>query len=295
MNFFSRPHPDEPNRPAPAPSPGRSGLRDAFHIFVLTTFAVTQPAYDRLSGQPGFLTDSGVEASGVLLLAAVLSLLVPAAAALCVWAIGRVFPRARSAVLAPALFVVSVLIALPIVKRIESYLPATVVIALALALAGAAVWAYFTSRRVRSVVTVAAPAIVVFPAIFLFFSPLSSMFSEPQRIRTARFSPVPVVMLVLDELSGTSLLNDRREVDAVRFPGFAELARQSTWCRNATTVHSETLYAVPALLSGKLPATSHPPRHADLPQNLFSVLASTGAYEWAVFEPVSNLSRPWSR
>ena len=276
----------------PASPPQRSGCGDALHLFVLTTFAITQPAYDRLGGNPGFLTDSGVEPAGVLLIAAVLSLLIPAGVALTAWGIGRVFPRARRPVFATALFILSALIALPIVKRIESYLSAALVISLGLALAGAAVWAYFASRRVRSVVTVAAPAVIVFPAIFLFSSPISSMFGAARQIETARWNPVPIVMLVLDELSGQSLLNEQREIDAARFPGFARLAQQSTWYRNATTIHSETLYAVPTLLSGKFPVTTYPPRHGDLPQNLFSIIASTHAYDWSIFEPVSNLSLP---
>jgi hypothetical protein len=122
---------------------------------------------------------------------------------------------------------------------------------------------------------------------------VSAIFSARNEIHTAHWNPVPVVMVVLDELRGTSLLNDRNEIDAARFPGFAELARGSTWYRNATTIHHETMYAVPALLSGKLPATYFPPRHSDLPQNLFSIVAATGAYEWAVFEPVSLLAAPW--
>jgi hypothetical protein len=291
--FFARPRNDVANGPVPPTEPGRSGLHEVLHLVVLTTFAVTQPAYDRLGGNPGFLGESGVEPAGVLLLAALLSLLVPLAVALPVWAVGRIIPRARSAVFSLALFMLLVLIVLPVLKRIDFLLPAWLLIAAALALAGAAVWMYFAFRRVRSVVTVAAPAIVVFPALFLLHSPVSAMFSAPREIRTTHWNPVPVVMVVLDELRGTSLWNDRNEIDAARFPGFAELARRSTWYRNATTVHHETMYAVPALLSGKLPATSWPPRHTDLPQNLFSILAATGAYEWAVFDPVSQLSKPW--
>ncbi len=293
MNLLPGLRHDTADRPAPPTQPGRSGWRDVLHLVVLTTFAVTQPAYDRLGGNPGFLSESGVAPAGVLLLTAVLSLLVPAVVAFPVWAIGRIIPRAQSAVFTLALFVLFVLIALPVVKRLEFIVPAGLLIAAALALAGAAVWLYFAFTRFRSVVSVAAPAIIIFPALFLLHSPVSAMFSAPHEIHTAHWNPVPVVMVVLDELRGTSLVNDRNEIDAVRFPGFAELARGSTWYRNATTVHHETMYAVPAMLAGKLPATHWLPRPSDLPQNLFSLVAATGAYEWAVFEPVSQLATPW--
>jgi hypothetical protein len=293
MKFLPGLRHDTANRPVTSTQPGSSGWRNVLHLVVLTTFAVTQPAYDRLGGNPGFLGESGLAATGVLLLAAVVSLLVPLTVALPVWAIGRIIPRAQSSVFALALFVLFALIALPVVKRLEFMLPAWLLTAAALALAGAAVWLYFAFRRFRSVVSVAAPAIIIFPALFLLHSPVSAIFSAPREIHTAHWNPVPVVMVVLDELRGTSLVNDRNEIDAARFPGFAELARDSTWYRNATTVHHETMYAVPAMLSGRLPATHWLPRPSDLPQNLFSLVAATGAYEWAVFEPVSQLATPW--
>src|SRR5262249_39630658 len=114
-------------------------------------------------------------------------------------------------------------------------------------------------------------------------------FRSPRQSSTDHWKPAPVVMVVLDELRGTSLMNDRRQIDAEWFPHFAELAHRSTWYRNATTVHHETRFAVPALLSGRLPSTPEAHWRTAWLKTLFSVLESAG-FEEAIFEPVTRLA-----
>jgi hypothetical protein len=86
----------------------------------------------------------------------------------------------------------------------------------------------------------------------------------------------PVVLVVFDEFPTTSLLGKGRRVDARRYPNFARLAAQSTWFRNATTVHDSTFVAMPAILTGRvrgyLPgAGARPPR-----RSLFTLLKRQG-------------------
>ena len=47
----------------------------------------------------------------------------------------------------------------------------------------------------------------------------------------------PVVLIVLDEFPVDSLLLPDGRIDARRFPGFASLARHSTWFPNAGAVY----------------------------------------------------------
>src|SRR5258707_10200976 len=94
----------------------------ALPLAVSASFAVTQPVFDRLSERPTFLFDSGVELPALLVLTASLAFLFPVAVAGLVWGVGRVAPRARTSVHAVALFILSVVIALPVVKRID-FLP----------------------------------------------------------------------------------------------------------------------------------------------------------------------------
>ena len=63
----------------------------------------------------------------------------------------------------------------------------------------------------------------------------------------------PVVVLVFDEFPTDSLLGPDGEIDAERFPNFAELASMSTWFPNGHTVYDSTFKAVPSVLDGRLP------------------------------------------
>jgi hypothetical protein len=260
------------------------------HLVVITTFAVTQPVYDRLGERPAFLSDSGLKLSALLLLVVLFSVLVPAVIAGLVTVAGHLIPRLRDPLYAVVMFGLLAVIALPIVKRV-SFLSGWQVILLALATAAAATWTYFGFRRCRSLVTAAAPAIAIFPAIFLLFSPVRQVYAEPIAISIEGGRQVPVVVVVFDEFRGATLENEQREIDADRFPNFAELARGSTWFRNATTVSPDTWLAVPALLASRYPAQQTAPLPGDLPQNLFSVLETTAGYGSAIFEPVSRLAR----
>ncbi|MBC8116529.1 MAG: sulfatase-like hydrolase/transferase, partial [Candidatus Saccharimonas sp.] len=102
-------------------------------------------------------------------------------------------------------------------------------------------------------------------------------------------NPVPVVMIVFDEFSGTSLMDERLQIDARNFPNFARLASQSTWYRQSSTVHPRTDVAVPAILSGQFPATQRGPVEANYPGNLLQTIHASGAYDMAVFEPITRL------
>lgn len=276
-------------RESPATPSARTTFIESVHIFVLTAFAIAQPVYDRLGDRPAFLADMGARRASIVILAAVISLFVPAVLAALVWGTGRFAPRARGLLYSVVVFLLLVVVCAPIVNRIK-FLPPWLAIGLILVAGAAAAWAYFGLRRVRSAVTVAAPGIVVFPVLFLLHSPVARHFFFPaQKIEIGHWNPVPVVVLVLDEICGMTLVNEGQEIDGERFPNFARLASESTWFRNATTVYPDTLQAVPAILSGKYPSTKWIPMPADLPQTLFSALDATGEYEMAVFEPVSRL------
>jgi Sulfatase len=82
----------------------------------------------------------------------------------------------------------------------------------------------------------------------------------------------PIVFVVFDALPGSMLMKPGGDLDAQRFPGFAELASQSTWYRNATTVHDRTIRSIPAMLDGRWPSNVRRPVITDHPVNLFTLL-----------------------
>jgi len=279
-----------PGKSIPEFGPAQPKWIKVLHLFVLTTFAVVQPVYDRLGDRPAFLNDSGVGIPALLLFTGLMSLVAPFVPSAVCWLAEKINSATGTAVYTIVVYLLFTMISLPVCKRIEWLFPVWAVTGLALSVAAVCVWAYFRFPRARSVVTVASVGVVLFPVNLLLYSPVSSLLFAPQGIQTSGWKPVPVVVIVLDELRGMTLVNDEREIDADRFPHFAELARQSTWFRNATTVYPDTWLSVPAILSGKYPKSTWIPGRHDLPQNLFSILESTGAYEFAIFEPVTRLA-----
>ena len=58
------------------------------------------------------------------------------------------------------------------------------------------------------------------------------------------------MVVLLDELPSHTLIGEDGKLDAKRYPGFAELAKQRTWFRNAHTVYDSTERAQPAIMDG---------------------------------------------
>lgn len=153
----------------------------------------------------------------------------------------------------------------------------------------AAAVAYSRVSHVRSFMTVLAPAPLVFLALFLFASPVTKLVlpSEPEAQAASVSSDTPVVILVFDELAGTSLLDEDLEIDQDRYPNFAAFARESTWFRNAATVDAWTVNAVPAILTGVHPEHGRLPIHSEHPNNLFTLLADS--HDLRVAESLTRL------
>ena len=288
--FWSLRTPFSASRAAPAGDTGRrSRLIDALHVFVLLAFGLAQPIYDRLGERAALFIDQRIGMSVAYLLVLVLSVGIPGAVVLAGYVVNRWGNRAYFILHTLLLFCLLLQIALPICK-FGDMLTGIGAVGTALCLAAGCTWLYLRFRPIRSVVTLASPGIILFPLVFLLgFSSHFRQIAPVFRV-TDKWNPVPVVVLVCDEFCGSSLMTPDREIDARRFPNFAALARDGTWFRNATSANHNTEQAVPAILSGRYATTSHKPIHADLPQNLFSVLDATGAYEMTLFEPVTMLA-----
>ena len=97
-------------------------------------------------------------------------------------------------------------------------------------------------------------------------------------------------MIVFDGLCGMSLLDEKHQVDAVRYPSFARLAAMSSLYRNATTVHVRTDHALPAILSSCYPEEAQTPVETDYPLNLFRLIDNTNQYQSTIFEPYTQMA-----
>jgi hypothetical protein len=161
------------------------------------------------------------------------------------------------------------------------------VAAAAVAIAAAALYRRF--RAVQLWLAFAAVAPIVFLALFLLASPTARLFGgEPVlALEQGVESPAPVVMIVLDELPLASIVDADGAVDRALFPNLADLADDAHWFRNTTTVAGFTWFALPAIVTGNMPADGTSPFAADHPQNLFTLLA--GGYDLNVVESLSRL------
>jgi hypothetical protein len=152
-------------------------------------------------------------------------------------------------------------------------------------------------KAFRSFVTVLSPVVVIFPILFLLRTWADRDFRPPERANAvASAAPSlntekrpPLFLLVLDELALPALLDAQGQIDGARFPHFKELAGQSHWFRNATANSDQTIFSIPALLTGDLPLRGAP-SFAYYPDNLFTLLQPD--YEIYVYESLTQFCQP---
>lgn len=142
---------------------------------------------------------------------------------------------------------------------------------------GFAVAVAFTRLRVmRQFFTALAPAAVVVPLLFLLDPGVKQSFAASESaasLETMERTP-PIVLVIFDEFPLNTLLDADGNLDTDRFPHFGALAKDAYWFRNASTVAYTTLYAVPAILSGRLSLIDKAaPTLRYYPVNLFTALA----------------------
>ena len=263
--------------------------RGFLHIFALSGIAIAQPLFDLFGRFPNLFVARSSEPADVVLLAFFLVALIPVGfvtvevllRSLSLMA-GRWFHR---------LLVVglSTLILLPVLGKLPW--PPVMVVGLALA-AGVAFCAIYVRRAiVSSFLSLLSVAPLVFVVNFLANTPVKAIvFPDQHPVPTveARIKgEVPVVMVVFDEFPVTVLMNESHRVDDVLFPNFAKLAETSYWFRNATTVASSTMLAVPAIVTGRLPTRAALATYREYPENLFTLLGS--GYRVEAVEVRTNL------
>ncbi len=266
----------------------KATLGAGLHVAALWALAVAQPLFDLLGGNAEFFAVRDSTRWDVAIFAVGLVLLPPAAVTAAVALAGLVRERLGCAL---HLAVVAGLVALLALQAgVRSTGRDSTVLVPASALVGAAAaLAYARLGPVRSLASALAPAPLVFLGLFLFTSPAGDLVfaRDPEPRTVAVPSRTPVVLLVFDEISTVSLLDERGEIDARRYPSFAALAAQSTWFRNAATVDAWTTNAVPAILTGRYPRRGRLPVFSEHPDNLFTLLGAR--YRLNVSESLTRL------
>ncbi len=265
--------------------------RVALRLLTLWALAVAQPLYDLLGRNPAFFVYRRCEPADLFLFVIAVSLLLPAAAVAAPVAAARLLGRrGAAAVHLAAVFVLLAALLTPAIGRLGS-LPAGLHLALGPAAAAALTFLFHASRGTRRFLLYLSPVLLLFPAIFLLRPAIRDQWWRPAVTAAASAAEArTVVLLVFDALPLTSLLDDRYQVDPVRYPSFARLASTSTWYRQARASAPNTELALPMILSGRCSDRERPPTYASYPHNLFTLLGA--GYNHEVIETITDLCPP---
>ncbi len=249
----------------------------------LCALGLAQPIFEVLSPSPEFFVTRNTTVTDVLLVSAAVCIGVPLLLTAIEWSLRQISPRAATLFFLSSVAVLISALLLPWIKRTDSL---EVVGSFAVAIGGGVLVALGAWRLpvVRQFLSALAPAAVVLPALFLLdgqvqgaLIPVRGVASGPALARTP-----PIVVVVFDELPLNSLLGADGRLDAGRYPNFAALARDAFWFRRASTVSSNTVWAVPAIASGRYPTTpGSVPTLRYYPNNLFTFLSA--GYETSIF------------
>jgi hypothetical protein len=265
----------------------------AFGLVGLAAVAVTQPVLDLMGRNPQFFVAGAYTGAQIVAFALVVALVPPLVLVAVYAAAWRMHPRVGEvvhAVLAAALGVVLGNVVL------RGFGGDGALAAIGVGLAGAvlALWLR-TERWGRLLLSYLAGAQVLFLVAFLAASPATPLITgtvDPDALGevTVPMPPGPVVVVVFDELPLPTLLRADGTINGDRYPSFARLADRSTWFRNASTPHSHTELAVPAIVTGNVLEEGTLPSHLDLPRNLLALLSTRVPVER--LEPVTDLCPP---
>lgn len=292
------PEPPRADRPPPAPpAPSARPARltseriryEAWRFVELTALAglaFAQPLLDVFGKSPDVFIASSLSATSILVFAVGLVLIPP----LILWMVTALFAIGGKALEAQAHRVAMCLLVGAFVAQAVAatfVTPATVALALAAAVGFGFLVARFSATRLWVRFLAIAPA--GFLVLFIFASgatPLIIESSADSAAVTTSATNHSVVMLVFDELPLESLLDGKGRINAIDFPNFATLQRESSWYRNTSSVAGWTNYAVPAIVAGQVNAGKNPSNN----DNLFNLLGST--HDLYAREPITRYCPP---
>jgi hypothetical protein len=252
-------------------------------LVALCALVVTLPIFEVVRGSPEFFVARNTSWATALGTAAILLVALPSALLAVERALRWISPAAATGVFLILIWILAAALVHPWLTRAELAGPWTMAAIAALAGAAAAM-AVWRSPEFRRFLVILSPAALVVPVLFFGRADVRESlagWTAPVQPSTLERTP-PIVFVVFDEFPLHSLLDEGGGIDAVRFPHLAALAREGTWYREATTVSSQTVWAVPAIASGRYPESRGAvPTLRYYPGNLFTMLA--GRYQMTVF------------
>lgn len=248
------------------------------HVFILCAFAITQPILGIFADYPQFFAARGTSPVDIVLWLLILVFAVPLCLSFMLSIVGVVSRSIELTLFYLLLVFLVTLIVIPPLTR-EGFDSGLFVLLGSMGVGVTFLLIYLRFEQIRKVLNFMVIAIVAFPLLFIFHPNLGPLIFKSEYETSSPESsaaPINVVMVVFDELPLFTLLNERREINELRYPNFASLASTSTWYRNATTVAEMTHEAIPAILTGQRPAEKYKlPVYVNFSRNLFTLLGNT--------------------
>ena len=249
----------------------------SLHFLIVWNFSVTQPLLDLLSRHAEFFVIRQSAPLDIILFVLLLFLGFPTLLLLPAWVMSRIHTGVSLGLLLCLLAVGLAALAVQVVQAVP-HVPGAILVASASLIGLLTVVGYYRFPVIRTFFTLLSPGLVLVPALFLFFSPVSNILFSQEEIEEVAVTgveidnPPPIVIVVFDEFSLVSLLDKDLQIDPAQYPNFAAFAKNATWFKNTTTVSDTTLYAIPAILTGRYPDSSLLPIANDHPHNIFTLL-----------------------
>ncbi len=251
-------------------------------LWALLGVGVTQPILDLYGSNPEVFIAGRVTSGGIVIFALVVTFGPVAVAALVLLASRRVLGERAGSYVYRLLVVVAAFTAVAAILR---QLWPSAELTFVGGLLGAAGVAVLDARFAAVHTWLRFLAVLPVGALlsFLFLSDSSELVWHAEASTDSSVvvrNPVPVVMLVLDELPLSSLLTSDGEINAALFPSFARLGESAHWFQNAQSNSIDTAESVPSILTGTLKEDASPTSR-DHPRSLFTMLGESYASDVA--------------
>jgi hypothetical protein len=271
----------------------QSKFLNVLHIYGLFGIAIAYPIYSFLQVNPAYLLANGVDSEQLYFIITVLGLMIPATLVIVELELSRWVKKLYPAV---HLILIALFVALsffPLLSRIDSIPLWLEVIAVGV-LTFLVIREYRTSTFTYVALAILAPITLALTANFVFDHNISQL-RNPDRSEPVDWQAksnnnlAPVVMVVFDALPLIHLLDADGDIDEKRFPNFAQMANESTWYPNATSVQDMTMKSIPSILRGNYsPMGAVLPLPENYPGTLFDLLR--WKYRIHVFESTTRLA-----
>ena len=265
----------------------------SLHILALSSLAFAQPLLDLLRQNPEFFVARDLGPLEITILLTSLLFVLPLPLLALEAAAAVVGERARALVHRGLIWALFALVALPFLKRSPLLDAGSVTILLAAIVALLATWSCERLRPARMLLDYLSIAPLLVALLFLLDPRILRVLGQSREgpvALPATGASAPIVFVILDELAVNGLLAAPDEINRHRYPNFARLVSESIWFENAATVSSQTVRAVPAILSGRIPDPALLATAEDHPLNLFTFFG--GDYDIWAHENVTRLCPP---